>query len=70
MWSFFLKEKSDLASMILVVVKNLNTKHNMQVQHLHCVNEGKNVAIKKAHKQELLGMYFVFTTHATSQQNG
>ena len=47
-WHFFLREKSNLASVMMGLVKNFKIKYNMQVQYLHCVNAGENVAFKKA----------------------
>ena len=41
-WSFFLKEKSDLAKTMLGLGKNLKIKFNMQIQHFCCDNAGKN----------------------------
>ena len=35
-WSFFLKEKSNLADAMVVLIKNLKNKYNLQVQFLHC----------------------------------
>ena len=45
-WSFFLKEKSDLAKTMLGLIKNLKTKYNLQVQYLCSDNTGQNVALK------------------------
>ena len=42
----------------------------MQVQYLHCNNTGENVAFKKAHEQEGLGVDFEHTAPGRSQQNG
>ena len=46
-WRFFLKEKSDLAGVMLGSIKNLKNMLNMQAQYLHCDNTGKNVAFEK-----------------------
>ena len=46
-WSFFLKEKSDLADMMISLIKNLKNKYNMQVQYLCWKNAGAKVAFKK-----------------------
>ena len=69
-WSFFLKEKSDLAGVMLGLMKNLKNKYDMQVQYLCCDNTGENVAFKKACKQEGLGVGFECTAPGTPQQNG
>ena len=41
-WSFFLSEKSDLTKKMLVLIKDLKTKYNLQVQQLWCDNVGEN----------------------------
>ena len=61
-WSFFLKEKSDIADIMFGLIKNLKNKYIMQVQCLHCDNAGKNVAFEKACKQEGLGVDFKYTS--------
>ena len=43
------------------LIKTLNNKYNMQVQHLCCDNAGENIAFKKACKQEGLEMEFQYT---------
>ena len=53
-WSFFLKEKPDLADTMLGLVKNLKTKYNLQVQYLCCDNAYENVVFEEAYKQERL----------------
>ena len=51
------------------LIKNLKTKYNIQVQYLHHDNAGENVALKKACKQEGMGMEFEFITPGNPQQN-
>ena len=63
-WSFFLKEKSNLADVIIGLIKNLNNKYNLQD------NKEESVAFDKACKQEGLGVVFEQTAPGTSQQNG
>ena len=63
--SFFLKEKSDLAGIMLGLVKNLKNKYAMQIQYLDCDNAGENVAFKKAYNQEGLGVDFEYTYTTT-----
>ena len=69
-WSFFLKEKSDLAETMLGFVNNLNIKVNLQVQYLHRNNAGKNQAFERTCKQEGLGIDFEYTAPDMPQQNG
>ena len=69
-WSFFLKEKSDLAQTMLGLVNNLKIKLNLQVQRLCCDNAGKNQAFERTCNHEGLGINFKYTAPCTPQQNG
>ena len=44
--SFFLKEKFNLADVMLGLIKNLKNKYNLQVQYLCCNNARENIALK------------------------
>ena len=55
-WSFFLKEKSDLVDIMSDFINNLKNKYNLHVQYLCCDNAGENVAFKKVGKQKVLGL--------------
>ena len=66
----FLKEKLDLAGVMLGLIKNLKNKYNMQVQYLHCDNGGKYIAFEKTCKQEGLEVDFEYTAPGMPQQNG
>ena len=68
-WSFFLKEKSNLAEKMLGLVKNLKIKFILKVQYLHCNNARKNEAFKRICNQEWLGIDFQYTAPCTPQQN-
>ena len=46
-WSFFLKEMSNLADVMIGLIKNLKNKYCVQVQNFRCHNTGENVAFKK-----------------------
>ena len=46
-WSCFSKEKFDLVSVMMGLIKNLKAMYNIQVHHLHCDNTGENIAFKK-----------------------
>ena len=69
-WRFFLKEKSDLADIMLGLIENLKDKYNLQVQYLCCDDAGKNITFKKACKQEGLRVDFKYTAPGMPQQNG
>ena len=73
-WSFYLKEKFDLADVTLGLVKNLKNKINMQIQCLGCDNAGKDVCTQKCCLQKglqkgRLGLVFEFTASGMPQQN-
>ena len=69
-WSFFPREKSDLAQTMLGLVYNLKIKLNLQVQCLHCDNAGEKQSFERTCKQEGLGINFKYTAPGTPQQNG
>ena len=64
-----MKEKSNLADIMIGLIKNLKNKYNLQVQYLHCNNAGENVAFEKAYKDNVLGVDFEYTAPGTPQQN-
>ena len=66
----FLKEKSNLASEMLGLIKNLKNKYNMQVQYQLCNNASENVAFEESCKQERLDVDFEYTAPGMPQQNG
>ena len=55
-WSFVLKEKSNLVDIMIGLIKNLKNKYNLQLQYLNCNNAGENISFEKACKQEGLGV--------------
>ena len=69
-WSFFLKEKSNLVDIMIGSIANLKNKYNMQVQYLFCNNAAENVAFEEACKQEGLWDDFECTVPGMPQQNG
>ena len=56
--------------MMLVLINNLKTKYNLQVQRLRCNNAGENQALKQTCNQEGLVINFEYTAPGTPQQNG
>ena len=63
----FLKEKSNLADVMLGSIKNLKNKHYLQVQYLCWDNAGRNIAFEKGCKQEGLRVDFEYTAPALQQ---
>ena len=45
-WSFFLKEKSNLVDTVVGLIKNLKNKYDMQVKYLCCNNARENQAFE------------------------
>ena len=70
MWRLYLKEKSDLADVMLGLIKKLKNKYNLQVQYLRCSNAGENVAFEESCKQERLRKDFECAAPGMPQQNG
>ena len=65
-----MKEKSDLADIMIGLIKNLKNKYSLQVQYLCCDNAGEYVAFKKACKQGGLGIDCEYIAPAMPQKNG
>ena len=70
LWSYFLKEKSDLQDEVLGLIKDLKTKYGFKVKIIWCDNAGENKALEDACQQERLGITFEYTAPGTPQQNG
>ena len=70
-WSFFLKKKSDVATVIQQWIWNIQKQTKIQIRKIRCDNAGENYALKR--KLELskgINIYFEFTAPHTPQQNG
>ena len=51
-WSFFLKEKTNLGTEVLQLIKGLKEKGLVQVRHIRCDNASKNRSLKQIYKPE------------------
>ena len=69
-WSFFLKEKSELAEVVLQLLLDLRFKHNRTVKFIRCDNAGENMSLQKRCDKGGLGIQFEFTAVRTPEQNG
>ena len=69
-WSFFLKEKSDLAECMVDFIQDLEAKHDIKVKNIRCDNAGENKAFAKLACKKKLGLQFEWTAPGTPQQNG
>ena len=69
-WSYFLKNKSEVPTYIIELIKELKEKHNIKVEILHCDNAGENLMTERKCKEEGLGIKMEYTAPNTPQQNG
>ena len=70
MWLFFLKQKSDTASVMIPFLKDLKTKHGKKVKYIHCDNVDENKVVNEKSKNDRLGIKFEYMAPGTPQQNG
>ena len=70
MWSFFLKQKSDAASVMIPFLKDLKAKHGKKVKFIRCNNADENKAVNEDSKDNNLEIKFEYTAPRTPQQNG
>ena len=66
-FSFFLKEKSDLATTMISFVIELKSKHKMIVKCIHCDNKCENKSLKIHTKKEIWS-YFSSKLHQITQK--
>ena len=69
-WSFFLKKKDDLGFIMLNFMKNLKSKHKIEIKKYRCGNAGENISFDKLCQKEGTGTVFEYTAPGTPQQNG
>ena len=68
-WSFFLKAKSMTKDYMIPLIKDLKTKHGIQVKYIRCDDAGENHKFEQEAKQEGLGLQFEYTGPGTPQRN-
>ena len=51
-------------------IENLKNKYNLQIQYHYCDIAGENVAFKRYHTQEGLGVDFKYTAPDMPEWNG
>jgi hypothetical protein len=68
-WSFFIKQKSDLAETLIKFLKSLEQEGNI-VQYIRCDNSGENNKFRDMCIEEKFKIKFEFTAPNTPQQNG
>ena len=66
---FFLKRKSDQIEIMLIWIRCLSKKHNMEIKRIRLNNSGENRSLQKECDKANLGITFEFTAPGTPQQN-
>ena len=67
--SFFLKRKSDQTQIMLIWIRSLSKKHNIEIKRIRLDNSGENRSLPKECDKANLGITFEFTAPGTPQQN-
>ena len=67
--SFFLKRKSDQIQIMLIWIRSLSKKHNIEIKRIRLDNSGENRSLQKECDKANLGITFEFTAPGTPQQN-
>ena len=67
--SFFLKRKSDQIQIMLIWIRSLSKKHNIEIKRIRLDNSGENRSLQKECDKANLGIAFEFTAPGTPQQN-
>ena len=67
--SFFLKRKSDQTQIMLIWIRSLSKKHNIEIKRIRLDNSGENRSLQKECDKANMGITFEFTAPGTPQQN-
>ena len=67
--SFFLKRKNDQIQIMLIWIRILSKKHNIEIKRIRLDNSGENRSLQKECDNANLGITFEFTAPGTPQQN-
>ena len=67
--SFFLKRKSDQIQIMLMWIRGLPKKYNIEIKRIRLDNTGENRSLQKECDKANLGIIFEFTAPGTPQQN-
>ena len=67
--SFFLKRKSDQTQIMLIWIRSMSKKHNIEIKRIRLDNSGENRSLQKECDKANMGITFEFTAPGTSQQN-
>ena len=67
--SFFLKRKSDQTQIILIWIRGMSKKYNIEIMRIRLDNSGENRSLQKECEKANLRIIFEFTAPGTPQQN-
>ena len=67
--SFFLKRKSDQTQIMLIWIRSMSKKHNIEIKRIRLDNSGENRSLQKECDKANMGITFEFTAPGTPQQN-
>ena len=69
-WTWILKNKLELKDKLLTFVKDLRSKHKIEIKNMRCNNTSKNKVFIKACEEGGVGIHFKEMAPGTPQQNG
>ena len=67
--SFFLKRKNDQIQVMLIWIRIMSKKYNIEIKRIRLDNNGENRSLQKEYDKANLGITFEFTAPGTPQQN-
>ena len=67
--SFFLKRKSDQIQIMLMWIRGISKKHNIEIKRIRLDSSGENRSLQKECDKGNLGITFELTAPGTPQQN-
>ena len=69
-WSYFLKNKSEIADIVVNFLKHIESSKKLRFVNIRCDNAGENRTLHQTCLDKGLGITFQFTAPYTPQQNG
>ena len=66
--SFLLKRKSDQIQIMLIWIRSLSKKHNIEIKRIRLGNSGENRSLQKECDKANLGITFEFTAPGTPEK--
>ncbi len=62
-FSYFLKTRDQLSSIMIPFVKGLNAHHGLTVRYIHCNNAGENIALERESAKKSASAFSLNTLH-------